>query len=71
MENINFFSITTIDQEDSQLDGNQTRRHSFKLKYHITNSRQLVITIRMKGKFEVLWDGPYARNERTKGRGDH
>lgn len=45
MENIHVLSIVAINQEDSQFDGNQTIRHSFKLKYHITNNRQLVITI--------------------------
>jgi hypothetical protein len=34
-----FLSIATTDQEDSQLDGNQTKRHNFKFKYHITNIR--------------------------------
>jgi hypothetical protein len=78
MENINFLAIVSNDRKDSQLDCNQTRRHSFKLNYHITNSRQLVITIQMKGngkskegRFAVLWEGPYARNRKTKGRGEH
>jgi hypothetical protein len=50
MENIHFLQVATTNQKDSQLDGNQTRRHSFKLKYHITNNKQLIITAQINKK---------------------
>jgi hypothetical protein len=39
MKNIHFLLIATTDQEDSQLNGNQTIGHNFKLKYHMNNDR--------------------------------
>ncbi len=51
MENIHFLQVVTTNHKDSQFDGNQTRRHNFTLKYHITNNKQLVITTQTNTKW--------------------
>jgi hypothetical protein len=51
MKNIHFLQVAITNQKDSQLVGKQTRRRSFKLKYHITNNKQLVIIAQINMKW--------------------